>query len=139
MRVAARCSGFAWDDADRRPRDVSVHVVFRNMRRSGLDRTATLSPLDPVVGLKESEARAEDHSAVLMGNHLAKRHVVLAALSLALLAILCLSPSLFGKRVAEAWSGLDSADPRLLWIAGIAFAGMTLCTAMSWRSALRAS
>jgi uncharacterized membrane protein YbhN (UPF0104 family) len=74
-----------------------------------------------------------------MRTHLAKRHVALAVVSLVLLAVLCASPSLFGNRVAAAWSGLDSADPRLLWIAGIAFAGMALCGALSWRAALRAS
>jgi hypothetical protein len=53
-----------------------------------------------------------------MQNHLTKRHVAMAGLSLALLAVLCLSPSLFGDRVSSAIDGLGAADPGLLWAAG---------------------
>jgi len=67
------------------------------------------------------------------------RHVAIAAFSLAVLAVLCLSPSLFGDRVGEAVSGLGAADPASLWIAGLAFAGTSLCGALAWRAALRAS
>ena len=70
---------------------------------------------------------------------MAKRHWVMAAISLAVLAALCVSPSLLGDRVSEAVRGLDSADPGLLWVAGIAFAGSGLCAALAWRGALRAS
>jgi len=70
---------------------------------------------------------------------MAKRHWVMAAISLAVLAALCVSPSLLGDRVSEAVSGLDAASPGLLWLAGIAFAGTSLCAALAWRAALRAS
>jgi uncharacterized membrane protein YbhN (UPF0104 family) len=63
----------------------------------------------------------------------------MAGFSLLLLAVLCASPSLFGDRVSEAVGGLDAADPGLLWAAGIAFAGTSLCGALAWRAALRAS
>ena len=63
----------------------------------------------------------------------------MAGFSLALLAVLCFSPSLFGDRVSEAVDGLGAADPGLLWVAGIAFAGTSLCGALAWRAALRAS
>ena len=74
-----------------------------------------------------------------MRNHLTKRHVAMAGLSLALLAVLCLSPSLLGDRVSKAVGGLGAADPGLLWIAGLAFAGTSVCGALAWRAALRAS
>ena len=74
-----------------------------------------------------------------MRNHLTKRHVAMAGLSLALLAVLCLSPSLLGDRVSSAIDGLGAADPGLLWAAGIAFAGTSICGALAWRAALRAS
>jgi uncharacterized membrane protein YbhN (UPF0104 family) len=138
-RVDERCSGFAWNDAEARLPGVSLHVTSRRSRRVSSDPAATLPALDRTARLKESGVRADEHSADSMRTHLAKRHVALAVVSLVLLAVLCASPSLFGNRVAAAWSGLDSADPRLLWIAGIAFAGMALCGALSWRAALRAS
>jgi len=74
-----------------------------------------------------------------MRTHLTKRHVALAGFSLALLAVLCVSPSLFGNRVSAAVDGLGAADPGLLWAAGIAFAGTSMCGALAWRGALRAS
>jgi len=74
-----------------------------------------------------------------MRNHLAKRHVAMAGLSLALLVVLCFSPSLLGDRVSAAVGGLGAADPGLLWVAGIAFAGTSVCGALAWRRALRAS
>jgi uncharacterized membrane protein YbhN (UPF0104 family) len=74
-----------------------------------------------------------------MRHHLSKRHLAMAGLSLALLTVLCLSPSLLGHRVGAAVAGLDRADPGLLWLAGIAFAAMSLCGALAWRAALRAS
>lgn len=74
-----------------------------------------------------------------MRNHLTTRHIAIAGFSLALLAVLCLSPSIFGNRVSEAVSGLGAADPARLWIAGLAFAGTSICGALAWRAALRAS
>jgi uncharacterized membrane protein YbhN (UPF0104 family) len=63
----------------------------------------------------------------------------MAGVSLTLLAVLCFSPSLLGDRVGEALSGLGAADPASLWIAALAFAGTSLCGALAWRAALRAS
>ena len=63
----------------------------------------------------------------------------MAGFSLAVLAVLCLSPSLLGDRMSEAVAGLDAADPGGLWLAGIAFFGTSLCGALAWRAALRAS
>jgi len=70
---------------------------------------------------------------------MAKRHWAMAGISLAVLAALCFSPSLLGDRVSEAVSGLGDADPGLLWLAGIAFVGTSMCGALAWRAALRAS
>ena len=63
----------------------------------------------------------------------------MAGLSLALLAVLCFSPSLFGDRVGGAVRGLDAADPGSLWVAALAFVGTSLSAALAWRAALRAS
>ncbi len=63
----------------------------------------------------------------------------MAAISLAVLAALCASPSLLGDRVSQAVAGLGAADPGLLWIAGIGFVGTSLCGALAWRAALRAT
>jgi uncharacterized membrane protein YbhN (UPF0104 family) len=89
--------------------------------------------------LKRRQSDAEMKGAAPMRTHLRRRHVAMAGLSLALLAVLCLSPSLFGNRVSEAVKGLGAADPALLWIAGLSFAGTSICGALAWRSALRAS
>lgn len=74
-----------------------------------------------------------------MRNYLTRRQIVIAGISLAILAVLCLSPSLLGDRVREAVSGLGAADPAALWVAGLAFAGTSVCGALAWRAALRAS
>lgn len=66
------------------------------------------------------------------------RHVMLAGLSLALLVVLCASPSLLGNRVSEAIDGLGSASPAWLWLAGLAFAGTSAFGALAWRAAIRA-
>ena len=92
-----------------------------------------------MTALKQRLSRAENNCATQMRNHLTKRHVAMAGLSLALLAVLCFSPSLLGDRVSSAIDGLGAADPGLLWAAGIAFAGTSVCGALAWRAALRAS
>lgn len=66
------------------------------------------------------------------------RHLMLAGLSLALLGVLCASPSLLGDRVAEAIAGLGDASPVWLWLAGLAFAGASASGALAWRAAIRA-
>ena len=58
----------------------------------------------------------------MIRNHLMTRHGAVAGVSLAIIAALCLSPSLLGDRVSEAVSGLGAADPASLWVAGLAFA-----------------
>lgn len=74
-----------------------------------------------------------------MLTHLSKRHIVLAAVSLAVLAVACASPSLLGHRVREAIDGLDAASPGLLWLGAIAFGLMAMCGGLAWRAALRAA
>lgn len=66
------------------------------------------------------------------------RQIVLAGLSLALLGVLCASPSLLGDRVRDAFEGLDAARPAWLWVAALAFAGTSACSALAWRAAIRA-
>ncbi len=92
-----------------------------------------------MTSLKRRRSDAETHGAAPMRTHLTKRHAAMAGASLALLAVLCLSPSLLGHRVGDALGGLGAADPGLLWIAGLAFAGTSACGALAWRAALRAS
>ncbi len=89
--------------------------------------------------LKQRQPGAENDCASPMKSYLTKRHMAMAGFSLALLAVLCFSPSLFGNRVSSAVDGLGAADPGLLWAAGIAFAGASICGALAWRAALRAS
>lgn len=91
--------------------------------------------------MKKLKARcrdAESRYAALIRNHLSVRHSVIAGLSLALLAALCVTPSLLGHRVSAALNGLDAASPGLLWVAGIIFACTSVCGALAWRAALRA-
>ena len=66
------------------------------------------------------------------------RHVVIAGISLALLAVLCASPSLLGDRVRNALDGLDAARPAWLWAAALSFAIAAACGAFAWRAAIRA-
>ena len=63
----------------------------------------------------------------------------MAGISLALLAVLCLSPGLLGHQVGEAIAGLGAADPARLWFAGLAFIFMSATGALAWWAALRAS
>jgi uncharacterized membrane protein YbhN (UPF0104 family) len=64
--------------------------------------------------------------------------MIIAGISLALLAVLCVSRSLLGDRVRSALDGLGAASPGWLWVAAIAFAGTSVCGALAWRAALRA-
>ena len=89
--------------------------------------------------LKRRLEDAETQMVPVIRHHLTSRQLAMTGISLALLAVLCLSPSLLGDRVGEALRGLGAADPGLLWIAGLAFACMSACGALAWRSALRAS
>jgi uncharacterized membrane protein YbhN (UPF0104 family) len=46
------------------------------------------------------------------------------------------TPQLLGTHVAAAFSALDGADPKWLWVAGIGFAVSVASSAASWRSAI---
>jgi uncharacterized membrane protein YbhN (UPF0104 family) len=138
--------GFWTDFRHRAPRDVVSHMTARSLLAAlprvpfRVDRLWKTDPSPGrVLSLKRRRSDAENESADPMRNHLTKRHVAMAGFSLLLLAVLCLSPSLFGDRVSAAIDGLGAADPGLLWAAGIAFAGTSLCGALAWRAALRAS
>ena len=67
-----------------------------------------------VIGLKKWCHRADSVSAAVMRPTLPMRQIVLAGLSLALLGVLCASPSLLGNRVSEAIDGLGNEQPTLL-------------------------
>jgi len=103
-----------------------------------LNRHERSTSLGGVIFLKQERLHAEWVSAALMRNHLPMRQIVLAGLSLALLAVLCTSPSLLGNRMHDAVAGLDAARPAWLWAAAFAFAGTSACGALAWRAALRA-
>ncbi len=120
--------------------DVSVLMAAPSLRDvSCTDVGACIRHLVCAIFLKHRLQGAEDRGAAPMHNLLAKRHVAMAGISLALLAVLCFSPSLFGDRVSEAVGGLGAADPGLLWVGGIAFAGTSVCGGLAWRAALQAS
>ena len=76
-------------------------------------RTRLGAPNGPRDSSQASAVGCRDQDAALMQTHLTKRHVAMAGISLALLAVLCLSPSLLGDRVSEALRGLGAADPGL--------------------------
>jgi len=75
----------------------------------------------------------------LIRHYLTRRQVAIAGISLALLAVLCLSPSLLGDRVSAAVQGLGAASPVWLWVAGLFFAATSLSGALAWHAAIRAS
>jgi uncharacterized membrane protein YbhN (UPF0104 family) len=91
-----------------------------------------------VIALKKWCHRADSVSAAVMRTTLPMRQIVLAGLSLALLGVLCATPSLLGSRVGEAIDGLGTARPAWLWLAGVAFAGTSVFGALAWRAAIRA-
>ncbi|MCY7303997.1 MAG: hypothetical protein LH654_13395, partial [Thermoleophilia bacterium] len=62
----------------------------------------------------------------------------MAGISLALLVVLCLSPSLFGDRVSEAVGGRAAPPPGGRWLAPRAVLGPRRCGARGWRAALPA-
>ncbi|MCY7301549.1 MAG: flippase-like domain-containing protein, partial [Thermoleophilia bacterium] len=63
----------------------------------------------------------------------------MAGSSLAPLGVLCPPPALCGERARAAGGGREAADPGSLWLAALAFLGTSLCGALAWRAALRAS
>ena len=66
------------------------------------------------------------------------RHLILAGLSTAALAVLVTPPHLLGDRVAEALEGLGDAQPVWLWGAALLFVSMHALAGLSWCVALRA-
>ena len=66
------------------------------------------------------------------------RHLVLAAVSTALLALAASRTDLLGSRVAEAYDGLQTAEPLWLWAAGVGFAATHVAGGLAWRSGLSA-
>ena len=87
--------------------------------------------------LKGVVARAERSGLRLTSSFLRRRHLVLAVLSTATLAVLVASPSLLGERVGEAVGGLGEARPAWLWTAAGCFVAMHVFTAIAWSTALR--
>jgi uncharacterized membrane protein YbhN (UPF0104 family) len=64
-----------------------------------------------------------------------KRTIVLAALGMAALAVVVLSPQLFQRQVLEALAALEDASAGYLWLATAAFGAALLCSACAWRAA----
>ena len=64
-----------------------------------------------------------------------KRTMVLAALGMAALAVVVLSPQLFQRQVLEALAALEDANAGWLWVATAAFAAGLVCSACAWRAA----
>ena len=98
----------------RAPRSVSTHMSAR--LNSGSVIPFGLPSLVRMTSLKQRLFRAENDGAVPMKHHLTKRHVAMAGFSLALLAVLCFSPSLFGNRVNSA---IDGLGPRIQGSSGL--------------------
>jgi uncharacterized membrane protein YbhN (UPF0104 family) len=65
-------------------------------------------------------------------------HLVLGAVSIALVALLAVHPELLGSRLADAFHGVTTANPVWLWAAGAAFAITHVVGGLAWRSALGA-
>ncbi len=64
-----------------------------------------------------------------------KRTMVLAALGMAALAVVVLSPQLFQRQVLEALAALEDANAGFLWLATGAFGVALVCSACAWRAA----
>jgi uncharacterized membrane protein YbhN (UPF0104 family) len=65
-----------------------------------------------------------------------KLHLVAAALSVAVVAVLAATPALLGDRVRDALAQVGSADPGRLWVAGACFAAALALAGCAWRAAL---
>lgn len=86
----------------------------------------------------KSAAACAERSRLRFTALLRRRHLILAVLSTAALAVLVASPSLLGDRVGAAVERLGDATPVWLWIAAGCFVGMHVCSAVAWSTALRA-
>ncbi|HET9674933.1 MAG TPA: hypothetical protein VFP31_08995, partial [Gaiellaceae bacterium] len=64
-----------------------------------------------------------------------KRTILLAALGMATLAVLILSPQLFQRQVLEALATLEDANAGWLWVAAAAFGAGLICAGCAWRAA----
>src|SRR3954453_13852151 len=69
-------------------------------------------------------------------SRLGTRGIAAAAAVLIVFAAVAATPQLLGTHVAAAFSSLDGADPKWLWVAGIGFAVSVMSSAASWRSAI---
>jgi uncharacterized membrane protein YbhN (UPF0104 family) len=67
-----------------------------------------------------------------------RRAALLGGIALALLVAAVLAPpGVLSDRVADAFSGLGTADPRWLWLGGACFFGVIAASGCAWRCALR--
>jgi len=69
-------------------------------------------------------------------DRLGTRGIAAATAMLIVVVTIAATPQLLGTRVAEAFSSLDGADPRWLWVAAIGFVVSVTSAAASWRSAI---
>jgi len=65
--------------------------------------------------------------------------LLVSAAMLAALAAVALAPQLLRGHVVSALSALAGADPRFLWLAGLAFTMGFVCTVGAWRAAFAAA
>jgi uncharacterized membrane protein YbhN (UPF0104 family) len=80
---------------------------------------------------------ASDVPLTMLRQTLDKRTIVLAALGMAALAVVVLSPQLFQRQVLEALAALEDANAGWLWVATAAFGAGLVCSACAWRAATR--
>jgi uncharacterized membrane protein YbhN (UPF0104 family) len=73
------------------------------------------------------------------GNDFPVRRAAVTAAALGVLAAALVTSGLAGRQLTRAWAGLAGASPGWLWLAVAAFLATLLCTALAWRSALRAA
>ena len=67
-----------------------------------------------------------------------KRAFFAGGLTLVALGVLVASPELFGERVGDAVAGLAEASPGWLWLAGLSFLALMVCTGCAWRAGVTA-
>jgi uncharacterized membrane protein YbhN (UPF0104 family) len=65
-----------------------------------------------------------------------KRALLAGGLAFLLLGILVVRPELLGDRVGDAVAGLAAASPGWLWLAGVSFLALIVCTGCAWRAGL---
>jgi uncharacterized membrane protein YbhN (UPF0104 family) len=70
-------------------------------------------------------------------SRLGMRGLAATAAILVALVVAVATPQILGTRVAAAFSALNTADPKWLWLAGIGFCIAVVSAAGSWRCAIR--